>query len=161
MTAASGVLDALWSGIVATLAADLWQRLLQGLAGLPPAPWGLVGRWIALMPRGVFAHRSIAAAPPAPGERALGWAFHYGVGVVYAALYLALLRWFAAPPTLSSAVLFSLAMLVAPWLVMQPALGLGVFATRAPRPNVTRAVTVTTHAAFGIGLFVGAVTSPS
>lgn len=160
MTAASGVLDALWCGIVATLAADLWQRLLQALAGLPAAPWGLVGRWVALMPRGVFAHRSIAAAPPVQGERALGWAFHYLVGMVYAALYLALLRWLGATPSLSSAVLFSLALLAAPWFVMQPALGFGVFAARTPRPNVTRAVNVSTHAAFGIGLFVGAVASP-
>src|SRR5713101_4813320 len=34
-------------GIVETLATDLWQRLLQVLFGLPPANWGLIGRWLA------------------------------------------------------------------------------------------------------------------
>ena len=33
-------------GVVATLTADLWQRLLQAI-GFPPANWGLVGRWVA------------------------------------------------------------------------------------------------------------------
>jgi hypothetical protein len=33
--------------IIATLATELWQRLLQAIAGLPPANWELVGRWVA------------------------------------------------------------------------------------------------------------------
>jgi hypothetical protein len=160
MTSALYAAGAIWAGVAATLATDLWQRLLQAAAGLPAPPWGLVGRWVAWMPRGVFAHRSIAATPPVRGERALGWAFHYAVGVVYAALYLGLMRWLNVAPTLPSALVFSLALLVAPWLVMQPALGLGLFASKAPRPNVARAVSVSAHAVFGLGLYVGLLASP-
>ncbi len=51
-------------GIVATLVTDIWQRLLQAIAGLPPARWGLIGRWVAGFPRGVlFINRS--RRPPA------------------------------------------------------------------------------------------------
>jgi Protein of unknown function (DUF2938) len=74
-------------GVVATLTADLWQRLLQTI-GFPPANWGLVGRWVAGFLHGSFIHRSIAATPKVPGEIAIGWAFHYAVGIAYAALYL-------------------------------------------------------------------------
>jgi hypothetical protein len=145
-------------GVVATLATDLWQRFLQMVAGLPPANWGLIGRWVGWFPRGVFIHQSIAATPAVPGELVLGWAFHYLVGLAYAALYLAIMKLgFASPPTLLSAVVFALLLLVAPWFVMQPALGLGVMASRTPRPVLARAVSASTHTAFGVGLWLGAV----
>jgi hypothetical protein len=82
-------IEALVVGIIATLATDLWLWLLQ-IVGVPPADWALVGRWVAWMPRGVFVHRPIAATPSIRGELAIGWGFHYVVGIAYAALYLAI-----------------------------------------------------------------------
>lgn len=145
-------------GIVATLAADLWQRLLQVIAGVPPTNWGLVGRWVAWFPRGVFVHRPITATPPVPGERGIGWAFHYVVGIAYAALYLAIVRLvLGSGPTLVSALVFATALLVAPWFVMQPALGFGFMAARMPNHAVIRAMNVSVHLAFGLGLYLGAM----
>jgi len=144
-------------GVVATLATDLWQRVLQA-TGFPPANWGLIGRWIAWCLRGKFVHRSIAATPSVRGELAIGWAFHYAVGIVYAALYLAIMRiGFDSQPTLVSAVVFAIVLLVAPWFVTQPALGLGFMASRTPKPFAVRAINVSVHAVFGAGLYVGAV----
>jgi len=135
-------IEALVVGTIATLATDLWLGLLQ-MFGVPPADWALVGRWVAWMPRGVFVHRPIAATPSIRGELAIGWCFHYVVGIVYAALYLAMIRLvLASGPTLISALLFALALLVVPWLVMQPALGLGFFAARTPHPNVARIISI-------------------
>src|SRR5215471_20977400 len=108
-------IEALVVGIIATLATDLWLRLLQ-IVGVPPANWALVGRWVAWMPRGVFVHRPIAATPSIRGELAIGWGFHYAVGIVYAALYLAMVRLLpGSEPTHVSALLFGIALLVAPW----------------------------------------------
>jgi Protein of unknown function (DUF2938) len=42
---------------------------------------------------------------------------------------------------------------------MQPALGLGFMAAHVPRPGATRAINVSVHAVFGIGLYLGAITS--
>ena len=57
------------------------------------------------------------------------WGFHYVVGIAYAALYLAISRLvLGSGPTLISALVFAIALLVVPWFVMQPALGLGFFA---------------------------------
>src|SRR5499427_458613 len=143
-------------GIIATLTTDLWLWTLQ-IVGAPPPNWALVGRWLAWMPRGVFVHRPIAATPSIRGELAIGWGFHYVVGIAYAALYLAITRWvLASGPTLISALVFAIALLVAPWFVMQPALGLGFFAARTPHPSVTRIVNISGHAAFGVGLYLGA-----
>ena len=150
-------IEALLVGIIATLATDLWLGLLQ-IIGVPPANWALVGRWVAWMPRGVFVHRPIAATPSIRGELAIGWGFHYVVGIAYAALYLAITRLvLASGPTLISALVFAMALLVVPWLVMQPALGLGFFAAKTPHPNVTRIISISGHAAFGAGLYLGAV----
>jgi hypothetical protein len=144
-------------GVVATLTMDLWQRFLQAI-GLPPANWGLVGRWVAGFSRGIFTHRPITATPKVPGEVAIGWAFHYAVGLVYAAFYLAIMRLgFGSGPTLLSALIFAIALLVAPWFVMQPALGLGFMAARTPNPAAVRAINVSMHAVFGMGLYLGAV----
>jgi Protein of unknown function (DUF2938) len=157
-TALAAAVEVVVTGIVATLATDLWQRLLQPVTGLPPASWGLVGRWVAWMPRGVLVHRPIAATAPVHGERAIGWGFHYAVGIVYAALYLAVVRLgLGSGPTLISAVLFAVALLVVPWFVMQPALGLGFMAARTPRPGATRAINISAHVVFGIGLYLGAL----
>ena len=61
--AQSATLEILAAGVVGTLATDIWQRLLQTIASLPPPRWDLVGRWVAWIPRGVFVHRPITAAP--------------------------------------------------------------------------------------------------
>ena len=142
-------------GIVATLTGDLWQRFLQ-MIGLSSANWGLVGRWVAGFARGTFVHRPITATPKVPGEVAIGWAFHYAVGIAYAALYLAIMKFgFGSGPTLVSALVFSITLLIAPWFVMQPALGLGFVAARTPNPARVRAINISTHTVFGLGLYLG------
>src|SRR5882724_5766707 len=95
------VIEVVAIGIIATLATDIWARLLQAIAGVPAPNWGLVGRWVAWFPRGVFVHRPITATPGVRSEAAIGWAFHYAVGIAYAALYLAIMRrGFGSGPTL-------------------------------------------------------------
>jgi hypothetical protein len=156
--AARYVVEIIVIGIVATLVTDIWQCLLQAIAGVPPAQWGLIGRWLAGFPRGVFVHQSIAAAKSVRGELALGWAFHYAVGIVWAALYVAIMKLgLNSGPTLISAVVVSLALLVAPWFVMQPALGMGFLASRTPKPAAARAISALAHTVFGIGLYLGAI----
>jgi hypothetical protein len=145
-------------GIVATLATDAWQRLLQTFAGVPAANWALVGRWVAWISRGVFVHRPITATPKVNGEVAIGWAFHYAVGIFYAALYLAIMRFgFNSGPTLASALIYAILLLVAPWFILQPALGLGFIASHTPNPVATRTINVSMHAVFGLALYLSAV----
>jgi hypothetical protein len=93
-------------------------------------------------------------------EADIGWGFHYAVGIAYAALYLAISRLvLGSGPTLISALVFAIALLVVPWFVMQPALGLGFFAARTPHPSVTRIISISGHAAFGVGLYLGSIST--
>src|SRR5262245_52316356 len=129
MSSESMIIGALISGVIATLIADVWVMLLVKLASIPRTNWGLVGRWVAGMRRGVFVHRRISDAPAVRGELTIGWLFHYAIGIAYGLLYAFWVRtMLGTGPTLVSALIFALVTLVAPWFIMQPALGLGFMA---------------------------------
>ncbi|WP_298844145.1 DUF2938 domain-containing protein [uncultured Roseobacter sp.] len=152
------VVSGLVMGLVATVALDLWALLLNRVAGLPVTNWAMVGRWVANLPRGLVFHKDIGAAEQVSGERPLGWAFHYGVGLVYGVALAVLMgpAWLAAP-TLFPAWLFSILMLGFGWFLLQPGLGLGMAASRTPDPTRVRVLGLIAHTVFGVGLWVGAL----
>ena len=86
-------------GVAATAAMDAWSLARKTLLGLPAPDFALVGRWLGHMPRGRFRHHRIAEATPIASERALGWAAHYLIGVLFAAVLVGLggPAWLARP----------------------------------------------------------------
>lgn len=149
----------LFVGIVATAVLDLWALALNRVLGLPRTNWAHVGRWVAGLTSGAVRHESIAAEPSVAYERAIGWSTHYLVGVVYAALYLVLSAAWSRTPDVHSATLFGAVTVAAPWLILQPGLGAGYFASRAPKPNRTRVLNLLSHLVFGVGLYFGCTSS--
>lgn len=149
------VLDALMIGICATAFMDLAALVRRHLFGTPLADYALVGRWIAYMPRGRFVHRPIAASPSMRGEGAIGWISHYGTGIVFAGVLLTVvgMEWMQHP-TVLPALAVGIGSVAAPFLLMQPGMGLGVAARRTPHPGAARVRSLVTHALFGIGLYV-------
>lgn len=143
-------------GVIAIVALDLWQLALKLLFGVPGGNWAQVGRWVSHFTRGRLYHRAIGEAEPFRYEAATGWIVHYGTGVIYAAIYLILMRDFLdREPGLLSSVLFGLATLAAPWLLMQPGMGLGIAARNAEAPWAVRGKNLMTHTVFGLGLYLG------
>jgi hypothetical protein len=145
-------------GIGATLFMDLSAMLLARVARGPAPSYCLVGRWICHMPEGTFKHESIAAAAPKRSECMVGWVAHYVVGVAYALTLVAVLpgNWLARP-TLLPALLFGIATVVVPLLVMQPSFGLGIAGSRTPNPSQTRLRSLMAHTLFGLGLYLAAI----
>jgi hypothetical protein len=149
-----------WSvaiGIGATAFMDLAASLRRRLFGTPSADYGLVGRWLAHVAQGRFLHDAIKASPPVRGERGIGWSAHYLIGIAFAALLLSFygLEW-VRHPTLGPALLVGLGSVTAPFMIMQPGMGAGIAASRTPRPTAARLRSLTTHAIFGVGLYVTA-----
>lgn len=142
-------------GIGATLLMDLWGLVQHRAFGAPTLNYRLVGRWLGHIPLGRFRHESIAKASPVPGEAALGWAAHYATGVLFAALLVAVYgpEWVLSP-TIWPALLIGIATIAAPFLVLQPAIGLGLAASKTPDPTAARLRSCVTHLVFGIGLYV-------
>lgn len=146
-------------GAGATVVMDLWGALLRRF-GVPSLDLALLGRWVAGLPRGKLSHGSIAKAAPARGERAIGWAAHYGIGVGFAGLLVAIagLDW-ARAPSLLPALMVGVLTVAAPLFVLQPALGLGVASSKTPRPLLAATKSVVTHTVFGLGLWLAALTA--
>ena len=151
------ILGAALIGLGATLLIDLWALFLRRGFGVPSLSYCLLGRWVLHMP-GTFIHRSIAAAQPRRHECAAGWAAHYLIGIVFALMFVLLVseRWLERP-TLLPAVAFGIVTTLVPYLVMQPSLGLGIAASKTPKPNQARLKSLATHAVFGAGLYLWAL----
>jgi len=146
-------------GAGATAVIDLWAIARTRILGAPPPNYALVGRWIAYFPRGRFRHDSIAASPPRPGERWVGWIAHYAIGISFAALLLAIpgVDW-VRHPSLAPALALGIATVAAPFLLMQPGMGAGIAASRTPRPGAARIQSLVTHTVFGLGLYAAGLT---
>ena len=141
-------------GVGATVVMDLWAIVRKRVFGIAPPNYGLVGRWLAHMRRGRFRHHAIAAAPPARGERLIGWTAHYAIGVAFAAILLGLwgLAW-TDHPTLGPALVVGIGTVAAPFFLMQPGMGAGIAACRTSNPASARLQSLITHAIFGLGLY--------
>lgn len=151
------VVPAIALGAGATAGMDLWALALRRGFGIASLDYALLGRLIGHATRGRFRHENIARSAPIRHERVIGWTAHYTIGITFAALLLATagLDWLAAP-TAGPAFLVSSATLIAPFFVMQPAMGAGVAGSKTPRPNVTRLRSVATHSIYGLGLYLSA-----
>jgi hypothetical protein len=112
-------------GAGATLTMDLWAAVLRGF-GVPSLDFALLGRWIGHVPKGRFIHPSIARSSAVRGELLIGWSAHYSIGMT----------------------------VVAPLLVLQPALGAGIASSRTGRPVFNSVKSLVTHTVFGFGLFL-------
>lgn len=151
------VVPAVVLGAGATAGMDLWAAALRRGWGVSSLDYALLGRWIGHIARGRFRHENIGRAAPIRHERAIGWTAHYAIGVSFAAVLLAAEGpgWLSAP-TVGPSLLVSSVTLVAPFFVMQPAMGAGIAGSRTPRPNITRLRSVATHSIYGLGLYLSA-----
>lgn len=151
-------LDALVIGVGATAVMDVWAVALKRYWCIPSLNLAMVGRWLGHLPRGTFTHVNIAQAAPVRDEAVLGWTFHYAVGVLFAAMLLALVgeQWVQAP-TFAPALLAGLVSVAAPFCILQPGMGAGLAASKTPHPAAARLRSLMAHAAFGIGLYLAAL----
>jgi hypothetical protein len=155
---ANYILGAIAIGIGATLVMDLWNQFLKRTFSIPSLNYCLLGRWLRHMPGGTFRHANITATPQKPFECTVGWIAHYTIGVVFALVFIVLASgdWLARP-TLLLALLYGIGTVVFPFFIMQPSLGLGIAASRTPKPMQARLKSLVTHTVFGVGLYLCAL----
>ena len=155
------LVSAVLIGAGATAVVDVWAAARKWLFGIPALDYALVGRWFAYLACGRFRHDPMAATPFVQGECLIGWVAHYLIGIAFAAVLLAFwgLGW-ARYPTLGPALIVGIGSVVAPFFVMQPAMGAGIAASRTPYPTLARFHSIVTHGIFGLGLYgAGRLTS--
>jgi len=80
--------------------------------------------------------------------------FHYFIWILYAGFYVALVTLYqAGEPSQLSAWLFDLATILSPWFIMQPSLGIGICASKAPKLNMLRLQNFVILSIFGLALY--------
>ena len=154
---ASYILPAIAIGIGATLVMDIWNLFLKSAFSIQSLNLCLLGRWLRHMPEGIFRHASITAAPQKRFECTVGLIAHYSIGVAFALVFVLASRDWLARPTLLLALLYGVGTVVFPFFIMQPSLGLGIAASKTPKPMQARLKSVVTHTIFGVGLYVCAL----
>lgn len=145
-------------GLGGTLAMDIWAQVLHRAGGQPLPNWAMPGRWTGHVMRGRLWHDDIRLAREIPNELALGWALHYGVGIVYGIAFavVAGAGWLAAPGFLPVWI-FAVLTIAAGWFLLQPGMGLGWAAAKTPAPWKTRGLGLIAHTWFGVGMWLVAL----
>lgn len=145
-------------GVAGTALLDIWALFLARSMNLPATNWAMVGRWFGHMPRGKLHHSSLSAVEPVKGELAIGWTAHYVIGIGYGLLLLAL--WGPAwlnEPTVLPPLILSWVLLIAPFLLMMPGMGMGFAGSKTPSPVITRIKSIAAHSVFGVGMYLSAL----
>jgi hypothetical protein len=135
---------------------DIWLMFLKQM-GVQTLNFAFIGRWVGHVFHGKFAHDSIGKAPRIEGELLFGWLTHYAVGVAFSGLLVGLfgIAW-TKNPSWGPAMLIGVSTVLIPFLVMQPAMGLGIAASKAATPIRSCVRSMINHAVFGLGLFLSA-----
>jgi hypothetical protein len=141
-------------GVGGTIVLDLYALMMSRVLGAPATNWAMVGRWLGNMAHGQFVQVAMSEAAPVNGELAIGWIVHYAIGIGYGLLLLKLWgKVWLARPTLLPPMLLAWVLLVAPYLIMMPGMGMGIAGSRTPKPNNTRLKSVMGHSIFGLGMY--------
>jgi hypothetical protein len=145
-------------GIGGTVVLDVWALLMAHVVGLSASNWAMVGRWFGNMLRGQLVQETMTNAEPVRGELAIGWIAHYAIGIGYGLLLLAF--WgqdWVDRPTLLPPMILAWVLLVAPYFMMMPGMGMGIAGSKTPKPNVTRLRSMVGHSVFGLGMYATAM----
>ena len=141
-------------GISATAFMDVFTWVQNRLFKIPGLNYALVGRWIIGMVYGKFRHSTILQSSTMRFEKSVGWAAHYTIGVFFVGCMLMITgpNWLIEP-SLWQPILLGTFSVSIPFLVMQPAFGFGLAASKTPTPWIARKRSVIAHLSFGVGVF--------
>jgi len=152
------MIELLWRGAIvgvgATALMDVWALFLKLALGQSMPNWGFIGRWVWHLRAGKVFHDSIAVASPHPNEIAIGWAFHYLVGILYGIILVLFMgaEWLAAP-TFLPAFILGMVTIGAGWFLLAPGMGAGWAASKTPNPTKARLMNIAGHTVFALGLY--------
>ena len=149
-------LQILFVGVGACVVFDIWQRIFHWFTAIPPSNWAIVGRWaIGLLTSGQLMVRDLESRPNRQNELGVGWFVHYAIAVVYAAIFMLLMRANILAAGFADGLLFGLVSVVVPWFFFLPCLGKGILGRLTPNPPLVCAVALMMHSIFGVAIGLG------
>nr|WP_174505659.1 DUF2938 family protein [Acinetobacter sp. Marseille-Q1620] len=148
------IIQSIIIGTLATFFMDVIAFIRKKYFKTPMLNYALVGRWFLSWKDGRFIHENILQSPSKKFEYISGWLVHYLTGILWAYLYLILNSIYSFKSLFLSVLFFSLCTTLVPFIIMQPALGFGFFASKMPNPLTSIKNSIITHTFFGVGLFL-------
>ncbi|MCS0505193.1 DUF2938 domain-containing protein [Ancylobacter mangrovi] len=143
-------------GIGSTLVLDIWAQVSVRIGWLPGTDWPSVGRWLKGLPQGRLVLDGADTGPFSGAETALGWLFHYLVGIAYAVMFP--LFWglaFIHAPTVWPVVLVGVVISsLAGLMVLMPGLGGGFFARKLPNAVDVSLYVFVSHVIFAVAQYL-------
>ena len=133
---------------------DMMSLISHQLFKINAFNYALLGRWVLYWQQKKFTHHNIQQSPPQKYEASIGWFFHYLIGILWTYLYFILSHFLHYPITLWNTIIFSIITTCIPFLIIQPALGFGMFAQKTPNPFKSMRNSVLAHLYFGLGLYL-------
>lgn len=148
------IVNSIIIGVLSTIFMDVVAWLREKICQITPLNYAFIGRWCLSWKDGQFIHKNITQSPSRKFEAVIGWCIHYFIGIFWAYLYLILNLYYSFESFFAYTLIFSLCTTFAPFLIVQPALGFGFFATNTPAPLVSIKNSLIAHAFFGLGLYL-------
>lgn len=145
------------TGLAAATAADLGRTIYQSVMAFPAVNWSITGRWFLMVLQGQPDVPNIATAPVQSYEMVAGHVAYYTISVIFAAVYILLLRSGRREPTLWNGLIFGIVTTAFPFFAQMPLMGMGVLASDTTTPALIIGRTLVHHASFGLGLALGAM----
>lgn len=141
-------------GGFATLILDLWNILLNRLFGFGVPNWSVAGRWVVSVLSGRPYRPDIGSAPAIAGENAIGWVFHYVVGISFALAMLLIWPTWANAPTFWPPMIVGWVTIGCGWFIMAPLMGGGIAHSAKADPMTPRLLNMAAHTVFGLAMWV-------
>ena len=143
------------AGIYSCFALDLFGRFLLITLKIPEPSWGTVGRWMyyMLVRRKIF-NPQISSAIPVAHEVKMGWAFHYFIAVIWAAMFHVLfIEYSLFDLSYQNGLVFGAVTTLAPLIIFMPLTGQGILARKTQIPYLTSLILLARHSVFGLAMF--------
>ncbi len=143
------------AGVLGTLMMDSLNHLFARTGMLSKIEVGMIGRMAVGWARGRFRYGHPSEMEQVANEMLYGYVTHYTIGVGFAVPYV--LGWdllVGGPASPVWALAYGLATTVAPYFLVFPSMGLGVFGRRSPEGIRSTLSSLANHLFYGIGLAV-------
>ena len=143
-------------GVGSTIALDLWGILTAQIGWMPGTHWPSVGRWLVGLATGKLIFDGSETRPFTAFESALGWIFHYAVGLFYAAMFPIFwgVGFIEAPVPFPFILIGVIISTLAGLMILMPGMGGGVFARRVPNTAGMIIYVIIAHIVFAIAQYL-------
>lgn len=148
--------EALFIAAIAVLSMGVLNTLYEVLTHSAPINWGITGRWVIMIFQGTFVTLNVSLLPSQPHEWLVGFLVHDAIAILFSATYLIICqRVLKRPASCLNALCFAWCLMLLPFFIQMPSMGVGVLAMHSPNPAAALLQTFRCHTFFGLGLSIG------